>query len=469
MFQTYNLKVIGETSQNKSRQASNTLTKGWYPELTPSGRSQAILLPWPGLKAFGTSPKTPHRGRHVFNDVLYQVVGDTLYSIDSSGTYTSIGTIDGFTRCIFDNNGDFMVIVSDGNVYSYDGTTLTKATDIDFESPDSVGMLNNQFLYDGTGDRFVVSDPGAPLTIQGLNYASAESKGDPLLRCFPFKQWVYMMGTSTIEPWYNSGVGNPPFDRIDNGIMEKGLGALHTVDNTDQFMYFLGDDSNVYQIIQTQVRNISPPAIAYQLGKLDKTNAVGTCVQIDGQDFYILSFGVDELVYVYSEQTQSWFNLSSGTDNGRYRAVDLVEVYGTVIGFDYSTANAIELDEDTHTDLGDVIQRRRVLPQLNSSVLGLGAGKRLLMDSAKFIVETGVGLASGQGSDPKIMVEFSENGGATWSTARWIEIGKMGEFLINVEMWEMVSFYDITFRLTISDPVFSSLHDGSINVKLDGY
>ena len=213
-FQTVPLQIVGATSQNRSKQASNAMTKNWYPQLTPDGRSEAILLPWWGTKAFGTSPKTTHRGRHVFQDVLYQVAEDTLYSISSTGTYTSIGSISGSDRCIFDDNGDFMVITTGGDTYSYDGTTLTTATDPDFQSPASNTMLNNQWIYDGTGEKFWVSDAGDPLTLAALNNAEAESRGDPLSRAYAFKQWVYLFGTESIEPWYNSGVGDPPFDRM---------------------------------------------------------------------------------------------------------------------------------------------------------------------------------------------------------------------------------------------------------------
>lgn len=472
-FREVPLRVVGETSQNRSPQANNSLTKNWYPEITPDGRSGAVLLPWWGLKSFGTASESVYRGSYVFKDILYAVCGDNLYSINSSGTYASIGAIASQDRCIFSDNGDFMVITSGGsssnNVYSYDGSTLTLATDTDFETPAANTMLNNQWLYDGDGDRFCVSDAGAPLDIDNLNFASAESAGDDLMRPYAFNQWVYMFGERTIEPWYNSGVGSPPFDRIDNGIMQKGLGALHSVANTDQFLYFFGDDGNVYQISQTQVRNISSPEIAHQMNKLSWANVIGNTVQIDGQDFYILSFDNNDLTYAYSEQTSAWFNLSSGVGDGRYLGVDFHRVYDKIICFDRTNSNAMELDRDTYTDLGNTIQRRRTLPPFNSTKIGLAAGQRILMEKAHFILQSGVGLVTGQGSDPQIMVEVSRDGGYTYEPERWINIGKLGEFLIKAEMYEMMSFYDVVFRITISDPVFSSLHDGSISIKLDGW
>lgn len=469
MFQEVPIRVVGDTAQNRSLMANNALTKNWYPEATPDGRSGAVLLPWWGLQAFGTATETEYRGSHVFNDNLYTVNGTQLYLVNSAGSYSAIGTILGSGRCIFSDNGTYMVITCQGNVYSYDGITLTKATDADFESPNANTMLNNQWLYDGTGDRFCVSDAALPLTIDGLNFAAAESAGDDLVRPYAFNQWVYLFGERTIEPWYNSGVGSPPFDRIDNGIMQKGLGAIHSVANTDQFLYFFGDDSNVYQITQTSLRNISTSAIAYQMNKIDSSTAIGNTVNLDGHDFYILSFTSSDLTYAYCEQTNTWFNLSSGVDNERYRAVDFHKVYSKVICFDRANSNALELSRDVYTELGDEIQRQRQLSPINSAKLGGPAGKRLIMDKAYLVMEYGVGLVTGQGQDPIVIVEASIDGGQTWRTQQFLKIGKMGQFLRKLEFDHMVSFYDLTLRITISDPVFASLHDGAVSLKGDGW
>lgn len=468
-YQTVPLSIAGGTDQNKSQQANNTLTKGWYPEITLNGRNQAALMPWPGTVAFGTNPADRERGSHVFAGTLYQVGDTTLYSVSSTGAYTSIGTIDGTDRCIFSDNGQEMVISSDGGTYSYDGATLTKGDTATFQNTTSNTMLNNQWVYDSTRSQFFTSDAGDALTINGLNFASAESAGDDLVRPYSYGQLIYLFGEHTIETWWNSGVGNPPFDRMDRGIIQKGLISRYAIAQTDQFLYFLGDDGNAYQIVQTQVQQISTPSIAYQMSKFDLTNCTMFSVVHDGQDFIFFSFDTNNLTYVYAEQTREWFNLSLGVGNARYIGVNYHRVYDKDLMIDYRNGNVVEMSDTAYTDVGEVIQRQRILPMVNSSKLGLGAGKRLLMNKAKFMLQTGQGLATGQGSDPQIMIEHSTDGGASWSTASWPKVGRMGKYLLNVEYWKMVSFYDIQFRLTMSDPVFSSLHDGSIDIKQGGY
>ena len=466
-YQTIPLRVVGPTDKNKSQQVNSAETKNWYPESTPDGRSNAALLPWPGSTLAATTTGALDRGLHVFQEELYHVVSGFLYKVSSLNVYTQIGAIAGSNRCIFSTNGKELVITSDGNAYAYDGTTLTKGDAAEFADTRATAMLNNTFIYDGATDDFFVSQAGDALTFRASG--SAESNGDDLVRPYSFGQWVYMMGKSSLEPWWNAGADTLGFDRIDGGIVEKGLGGIYTVGNSDQFMYFLGDDSNVYQVAQSAIKKISTPAISYQMGKLDADNAVGWTMVLDGQDFYVINFGDNDLSYAYSEQTGAWFNLSTGVNDGRYIASSYARVYGKHMAVDYRTGNLIELTDTAYDDLGETIQRVRVLPPLNTSKIGAGIGKRLLMSKAKFILQTGQGLVTGQGSDPAIEVEYSIDGGATWRVIGWPKVGKLGQYLIKVEAWAMVSFYDIQFRLTMSDPVFSSLQDGSVDVKLSGY
>jgi hypothetical protein len=49
----------------------------------------------PGLSLFSSVSSLPVRGSHRMGTVLYAVIGTTLYSIDSAGAATSLGTITG--------------------------------------------------------------------------------------------------------------------------------------------------------------------------------------------------------------------------------------------------------------------------------------------------------------------------------------------------------------------------------------
>ena len=70
-------------------------------------------------------------------------------------------------------------------------------------------------------------------------------------------------------------------------------------------------------------------------------------------------------------------------------------------------------------------------------------------------MEKGVGLATGQGSDPQVMLDWSNDGGRTFVPAqKWRSMGKIGEYGGRSIRWDgLGSFYQRTMRLSISDPV----------------
>ena len=90
------------------------------------------------------------------------------------------------------------------------------------------------------------------------------------------------------------------------------------------------------------------------------------------------------------------------------------------------------------------------------------------MSRMEFILETGVGVISGQGEDPKIMLEASYDGGRSWSTGTWLKIGRLGQFDIRAEWFNMKSFYDCMVRLTTSDPVAFNIYSAAIDIRLAG-
>jgi hypothetical protein len=68
-------------------------------------------------------------------------------------------------------------------------------------------------------------------------------------------------------------------------------------------------------------------------------------------------------------------------------------------------------------------------------------------------METGVGLNAGQGSDPQVMLEWSDDGGHTFPNQMWASAGKIGEFRRRVRYRRLGKSRDRVWRATITDPV----------------
>lgn len=476
MYKWLPVNIVGQDYRSRSRPLSAQSTKNLTVESNPAARTQLAMHSWPGSIRRLTSTYGADRGSHVFQGRLYKVSGTTLLSVSSLFSETSIGTIAGSQRCIFADDGVNMVIVTGSTAYQYNGVTLSTIADADLESPDSVAVLNNQLIYDGNNGRWVVATAGDPDDIPDINYAVAESNGDDLVRVYVFNQTVYLMGVRTIETWFNSGSGSPPFTRIDGGIIETlGLYALHSVANTNNYLYFLASDKNVYRITGYQAEMITPPATSYQIFNLVADDAIGMTLNIDAQNYYILSFPSANKTFTFSEQmfsvdpALSWVELTSGADEDRYRMNSYQFVYGKRLFTDHRNGNVLELDYNTYTDDSEPQIRQRDTAPINGINLGLPAQK-LIMSSFRLILHTGVGLETGQGSSPAFYIGTSTDGGRNFDFTGnpYIDPGRSGNYIITVQLDKVLEFEDLIIRIRVSDPIFVSIHGAAILVDKAG-
>ena len=465
-FKTFNIAMIGPTDQVYSKQQDNQLTQNYYAYMS---EDEPSLQGTPGSRLFVDYDTFGiDRGFHVFNEVLYQVSGIQLDRINSDQTRTNIGSIPGTGRCIFADDGIDMFIVTGGDVYRYN-TSLTLLTDPDFESPTGVAYINRSFLYDGSGYRWVASEIGDGSDVQQRNYDEAASNPDDLVIPYTFEDRVYFFCLRSIEPWWNSDEGDPPFSPIDTAVIQKGTSAPYSVANSDRFIYFLGDDLNVYQLRSNQIRNIANPGINKEIAGFSETgDAIGFCFNLEGQDFYYITFPTGDKSYLYSETTNVWTSMTYSAANERHLASSYAYVYGKHLIADRRNGRVLEWDLDLNEDNGDVIQRRRILPRIDGAMLG-EPGKRVQMSRFELLMQKGVGLATGQGEDPIIMVELSFDGGESWQTIQNLRFGRAGQFMQKVEAYAMDTFYEMTVRTTQTDPVLSNIRSAAIDLQLAGY
>lgn len=406
------------------------------------------------------------RGAYVFKGDYYAVIQSTLYKISSAGAATSIGTIPANGICTFADNGSTMVIAYGGIPMYYDGTTLG-TLDVTFTAK-TVDYINNQFVF-GAGDgAFYSADAGA-ITVSGLNFATPESSPDELTGVKVFNQILYLISENSIEPWANTGTGNPPFERMSEAIVED-VGCLspYGVTSTDSAMYLIGNDFMPYKIQSFQALPIGTPSICKEFQGYKLSDVTAWTCTFDGQKFVVFAFPTDLKCWVYSETTGQWFELDNGNEADRYLANTYHYIYNKRLVQDYNTGSIYELDFDAFTNSGDTIVRRRRLAVIAGDTFGK-PGMSLEMSKMRFSMETGVGLDSGQGSDPEIMITPSYDGGRTFGQQVFVKTGEGGEFNTKVEWHKMKVFDRLVVELSYSDPTPFALYGASIDIREAGY
>ena len=466
--------IVGPTYQSSSLDVSAQVTENMYPEVQiPNGKKPIAMTGFPGLTLLGTVGSGLDRGMAVMNGVLYKVTGGNLYSVSTSWAGTDLGAIVGTGRVIMDTNGTQLIICTGTTAYSY--TTaggLVTISDASIVNPNSIRFINRRGLYDSDGNGSVLAASTYVATAlddltTSESSAFAESRPDALSRIYTFAQNIYMMGTETIEPFWNSGSGSPPFDRI-NSAMQKlgviGLGAIHAVDSNRDFVYFLGNDRLPYQMASFNRQNIASPGLINEWDSYkDATDCYITCIEIDAQPMAVFSFPTAGKTWAYHEQTGFWFNLSTSTNRDRhpissYQDLRQVGGYGKKIITDYRNGNIYALDKSVYTNNGEVIKRVRHTAPITSESLGLAEGKKISISKLTLVAETG-SVTLSAGSAPNIGIRVSTDAGRTFTELNPQSMGKLGEYKTKM-LWPgpvVANEYEAIFEIYATDPVKFSL------------
>jgi len=471
-FVTLPINVTGPSYQSRSKPLSSQQTKNWYQQYSEGGKDPYVLMPFPGLRAL-SNEEGLDRGFHRMAEVLYQVKGDSLYEISKLGVHTLRGTISGTARCIIADDGINMFIVVPGEkVWQYNTDTLTvvEVTDTNITGAISVDFFNNQFIYT-FADFSTVSNVGNGAVASGLNRVGEETLPDAMVRDFVFEEIIYRCGVRSIVGWYNSGVGAPPIDKLQGRIFNVGLAAPYSIAKTDEAFYWLGDDNAIYVAQAGTKQRISTDAISHAISNFAVVDdAIGYTYTFEGQNFYTITFPTANKTFTVNEALgeNGWFELSSGTDDGKWQGSSVISVYGHEYVADAVNGNIYCLDLSCYTNNGDPLQRVRVMTNIDARLIGGSLGDAITMSRVVVSMETGVGVIAGQGDNPRIMMEASFDGGRTWTAGAWPRVGRLGEFVLKVKWDNMKTFYDCMLRLSSSDPVNYSVYSANIDLKMAG-
>ena len=388
-----------------------------FAEAAPQGKQPVALIGCPGIPTLGTLPKTPYRGSATYNDVLYAVSNDTLYSIAQNGDTTALGTIAGSGRVSMAANRDALVIGTNSTDYVYDGT-LAAITDPDFVDSSIVDVLDSFAVWIRPGTDQVASSGLADSgSYDALDFATAEAKPDKLVSQIVDHNQLILLGSETTEIWYNDGSTGFPFSRIPNGVIEVGCGAAYSVAKADSGVFWLDDEYLVRRLVNIQAAKISTHAIDELIrGAANKDEARGFTYTSDGHIFYCLNVG-DVSVH-YDASTGEWHERSSVAKD-RWRVDDMVKAYNGFMAFDRESGAFGFIDEGVNTEFDEEIRAAWRYPSVYAE------GRVATHKRLETMVRSGEAPI---GLDAQIGLRVSDDGGKTFEELPTRSIGKQGEY-----------------------------------------
>lgn len=433
----------------RDENASTSRLVNAYAVQAPAGaRGPVVLHTAPGVSAFATLGSGPGRGLHVFNGELYGVSGTTLYTVSESGTATSCGTIPGGSRVSMANDGASLVISANEYGYVYTGSSVAEITDADFRAAGPCAFLDSYILFveRGTG-RFFSSNLLDADAYDSLNFATAEAFPDRLVTLAVDHRQVVLFGTDTTELWYNSGGSGFPFERSPNGVIEIGAAAEYGVTELDNSVVWLASDRTVRRLSGLTPQKLSQYGVEKALrgyARVDDCQAFSYTV--DGQMCAVFRFPSAGATWVYNASSGEWFERESYGYDG-WVVSDAVACYGKTFVQHADTGAIGVLDAATVSEWGAVLRPEWTYQPIYSG------GARVYQSALTMEVQTGIGVASGQGSDPRITLEVSNDGGKTWGRMPTRSIGAQGKYLTRVRWDRLGQARQRVYRAFLSDPV----------------
>lgn len=446
-----------------SQQASNARLVNCYAEqVPPGGKSPVVLRLAPGVTSYVATGAAEGRGLHAWQQTLYAVAGTTLYRV-SGGVATSCGTIPGTGRVFMTANvATLVVTVPGGDSYAWDGSTLAQITDADFTAR-QVGasdFLDNflVFVEEGSG-RFFSSDLADATLYDALLFATAEVAPDNLVTLACNQQEVVLLGETTGERWYNAGASGFAFQRIPGGSFELGCLAKHSVFKLDNTIGWLASDLTARMLRGAVPQRISQHGVESvwrSYSRVDDCQAF--TYTHDGHLCAVFRFPTAGATWVYDATTNEWHERETYGADG-WNVCDAAEISGTTYVQNVVTGAIGVLSASTFTEFGGTLRFEATFEGIQAD------NARLYFARLELLCEVGQGLISGQGSDPRVTLEMSNDGGMTWHTLPTRTLGAIGEYRTRVKWDGLGSARHRVFRLSGSDPVPFTMWGANVDME----
>jgi hypothetical protein len=485
--------ILGSSYVARSVNAADSRMVNLFPEIVPEGgKEPAFLQRCPGLRLVATVGQGPIRGMWPFGDFLYVASGGELLRVDKNYATTFLGYIDGSGPVSMVDNGTQLFIACNPSAFIYNASTgvFGQITDPDFPGAVTVGYIDGYFVFNQPdSQRFWATSLNDGTQIDPLDFASAEGNPDNVIALNVNHREIWLFGNSTIEVWYNAGLADFPFARLEGAFMELGCLAPYSVAKLDNSVFWLGADARgngiVYRNRGYNGQRISTHAVEWQIQQYDVLNdAVGYSYQQDGHSFYVLTFPTANATWVYDVSTNAWHERAGwdGVKFVRHRSNCQANFNGEILVGDWLLGLIYAFDPDVYSDNNTP---QRWLRSWRALPTGQNNLKRTAHHSLQLDCESGVGVVDSEtflllaeddsflmlengdfisstnaapllGTNPQIMLRWSDDGGHTWSNEHWAAMGKIGEYNRRV-FWRRLGMTlklrDRVYEISGTDPV----------------
>lgn len=334
-------------------------------------------------------------------------------------------------------------------------------TDPAFLPASMIAFIEGWLIFSEPATRTFFTNAATPYTLlfAGSFFALKDSSTDNLVTLHENNRELWLIGERTSEVWYNAGNPNFAFARIPAIGPQIGCAATHSITRLGSDLVWLGRNEQGQNIVVRQNnydwQKISTHAIDKAIGSYAVTSdAIGFAYEEDGHWFYVLTFPTADATWVYDGKTSMWHSRASFDPTAglyhRVRANAFCNLSDTRLVGDYQNGQIYQMSRQFYSDNGAPLRCQRRAPHIWEKQ----NRKRIFHSWLQVEFTPGIGLSSGQGSNPQAMLRWYDyNKNKNWSNEHWVTIGQTGQ-VGNRAIWRRLgSSRDRIYELNISDPV----------------
>jgi hypothetical protein len=377
-----------------------------------------------------------------------------------------IGTTEGRVQMSF--NGTQVSVVDGGGERFYVYTIASQAFDTVTENligtPIDVTYQDSYTILAYADGKFQNSAQYDSKTFDALDYVTAESNPDGLVRTVADHGELVVAGVNTTEFWGNSGGQDSVFSNIRGATLEWGLAAPWSLVKYNDSL--AGLFKNVMGQVQVMMlaghalKKISSPELDSIINDYSAVaDATAISYMLGGHPMYQINFPTAGASWLFDASTGMWTKMESGLAGGRHIAELHCDYINQPRVADYANGNIYTLSPDTYTDNGTPIVREIVTKHVSNSY------HQTAIHALQLDFETGVGTITGQGENPQAMLQVSRDNGHTWGNERWVSMGAIGKYKTRAKWNRLGSARDFVFKVRVTDPVKFVLTGGSIDAE----
>lgn len=478
------LDLLGGSYAQKYADISTQRCINWYPVyFNPKEKtnSQLALYPTPGLTQYYNIAGRYSRGGLVARTTKYSrafcIVDQTLWEILSNHSVINRGTLSNIpmapSKCFFKVNGNQEVYIGQGTagyVYNMDTDTLVQITDADFPGNftpaatiTSVEYLDG-YLFVVANGQVYFSDANSFLNWTGSQVYHPTIRAAGTIAVAAFRDKLYNFSSETIEPYFEDN-STAIWARYPSSVIYTGALHANVVSSYDNGIVFAGKsregETHIYMLTSESLKSISQndPSIQWRINqKPQLLSEAWSYIQKtkDGKEIFRLFIPELKTTLVYDITSDEWYeqqSLSPSIDSDGnfnynvFRGMHYISYAGMNLYQDYYSGKLLLEDYTVQTEDSILIRRRRTSPTYTEEY------KNISVSNFELDATRGVGISSGQGVTPILMLETSINGGRTYSQPRNLPLSSIGDYLYRSRLQKMGTGRAWAIQMTITDPI----------------